>query len=96
MAEAKQQNVSMEPSHRFNLLEVNWEDVNEPGAYVEKGTGDLFRIPKEALVAGGSPIVMKESSGGRDVIAAEPFANGSLHHAMGHDHGPIRKASYPE
>ncbi len=75
MAEAKQQNVSMEPSHRFNLLEVNWEDVNEPGAYVEKGTGDLFRIPKEALVAGGSPIVMKESSGSSRLlqISRDPF-----------------------
>jgi len=75
MAEAKQQNISVEPSHRFNLLEVNWEDVNEPGAYVEKGTGDLFRIPKEALVAGGSPIVMKESSGSSRLlqISRDPF-----------------------
>jgi hypothetical protein len=73
-AEAKS-NVSMEPQHRFNLLEVNWEDITEPGAYVEKGTGDLYRIPKEALVAGGSPIVMKESSGSSRLlqISKDPF-----------------------
>src|SRR5260370_442273 len=74
MAEAKS-HVSMEPSHRFNLLEVNWEEVSEPGAYVEKGSGDLYRIPKEALVTGGSPIVMKESIGASRLlqISKDPF-----------------------
>lgn len=42
---------------------MNWENINQPGCYVDEASGDLFRIPKEALVTGGSPIVVKESSG---------------------------------
>lgn len=30
---------------------------------MSRGTGDLYRIPKEALVPGSSPIVHKESLG---------------------------------
>lgn len=55
--------VSTEPQHRSRLLEVSWQDINEAGAYVELGTGDLFRIPKEALLQGSSPLVRKESVG---------------------------------
>jgi len=47
-----EKNASMAPESRTSLLEVSWEDVNEPGAYVEKGTGDLYRIPQEALIKG--------------------------------------------
>ena len=43
--------------------EVSWQNINAPGAYVELGTGDLYRIPKEALVRGTSPLIRKESSG---------------------------------
>ena len=55
--------VSIEPQHRVVLPEFAWQDIPEAGAYVERGTGDLFRIPKEALVPGSSPIVHKESMG---------------------------------
>lgn len=70
-----EKNVSVESERRSPLLECNWEDVREPGAYVEKGTGDLYRIPKEALVSGGSPIVMKESHGASRLvmISKDPF-----------------------
>src|SRR5947199_4581951 len=54
---------SVEPQQRFALPEVTWDDRNEPGAYVERGSGDLYRIPKEGLIPGGSPIVHKESIG---------------------------------
>ena len=60
--------VSIEPQHRGSLSEVPWQDVNEPGAYVEKGTGDLYRFPKEALIAGASPVVRKESGGASRLI----------------------------
>jgi hypothetical protein len=30
---------------------------------VERGSGDLYRVPQEALTPGGSPIIHKESSG---------------------------------
>jgi hypothetical protein len=32
---------SVEPHTRFALPEVNWDELNEPGAYVERGSGDL-------------------------------------------------------
>lgn len=66
---------SVEPQQRLSLPEVTWEDVNEPGAYVERGTGDLFRIPKEALIPGGSPLVHKESLGASRLVqvSKNPF-----------------------
>jgi hypothetical protein len=47
---------SVEPHTRFVLPEVNWDELNEPGAYVEHGSGDLYRVPKEAIIPGGSPM----------------------------------------
>jgi hypothetical protein len=43
-----------ETQQRFTLSEVTLDELNEAGAYVERGTGDLYRIPKEALIPGGS------------------------------------------
>jgi hypothetical protein len=72
---AGEKNVSVLPEGRTSLMEVGWEDINEPGAYVEKGSGDLFRIPQEALVRGGSPLIMKESRGASRLvqISKNPF-----------------------
>jgi hypothetical protein len=39
------------------LVQVSWEGISEPGAYVETQTGRLFRIPQEALLAGSSPLI---------------------------------------
>lgn len=70
-----EKNVSTEPDTRTSLMEMSWEEVGEAGAYVERGTGDLYRIPKEALVRGGSPIIMKESHGASRLlqISKDPF-----------------------
>ncbi len=66
---------SMEPQRRMTLPEVGWEDVNEPGAYVEIGSGDLYRIPKEALIPGSSPVIRKESAGASRLVrlSGNPF-----------------------
>ena len=66
---------SVEPQQRFALAEVTWDDLNEAGAYVERGSGDLFRIPKEALIPGGSPIIHKESVGASRLVqvSKNPF-----------------------
>jgi hypothetical protein len=56
MAEARQ---SMEPQHG-SLVETTWEELTQPGAYVEEETGDLFRVPQDALVR-ASPIITKVS-----------------------------------
>lgn len=66
---------SMEPQQRLSLAEVTWEELSEPGAYVERGSGDLYRIPKEALIPGASPIIHKESSGASRLVqvSKNPF-----------------------
>jgi hypothetical protein len=66
---------SVEPQSRFALPEVTWDDLSEPGAYVERGSGDLDRVPKEAIVPGGSPIIHKESLGASRLvqISKNPF-----------------------
>jgi hypothetical protein len=38
----------VEAQKRTKLLELGRQDINEAGAYVEVGTGNLYRIPKEA------------------------------------------------
>ena len=66
---------SVQPQHRTFLPELSWEDVREPGAYVEVGSGDLYRIPQEALVRGSSPLIRKESLGASRLIqlSQSPF-----------------------
>lgn len=66
---------SVQPTHRTSLPEFTWDDVNDPGTYVERGTGDLYRIPKEALVKGSSPMIVKESLGASRLVqlSRDPF-----------------------
>jgi hypothetical protein len=66
---------SVEPQSRFSLPEVSWEELSEPGSYVERGSGDLYRIPKEALIPGASPIIHKESLGASRLVqvSKNPF-----------------------
>ncbi len=72
---AEARNISIEPQQRSRLPEVSWQDINEPGTYVELGTGDLYRFPKEALLVGASPLIHKESSGASRLlqISKNPF-----------------------
>ena len=67
--------ISVEPQKRVSLPQVSWEDVREPGAYVEVGSGDLYRIPKEALIVGSSPVIRKESAGASRLLqlSQNPF-----------------------
>jgi len=66
---------SIEPERRQSLMEVSWENIPEAGAYVERGSGDLYRVPKEALVPGASPIIHKESRGASRLVqvSKNPF-----------------------
>lgn len=64
------------PLEKRNVLtQMTWEQIDDPGAYVELGTGDLYRIPQEALVRGSSPVIYKESSGASRFvrISSNPF-----------------------
>jgi hypothetical protein len=42
---------------------TTWEDIQQPGAYVEMGSGDLYRFTQESLIPGCSPVIAKESRG---------------------------------
>ncbi|MGO8818629.1 MAG: hypothetical protein ACLQVG_28640 [Terriglobia bacterium] len=66
---------SAQGSRRQVLSEVTWESVNDPGAYVERGSGDLFRFPKESLIPGASPSIVKESRGASVLLklSDDPF-----------------------
>ncbi len=55
--------VSIDPKQASRFHQMTWQDINEPGAYVELGSGDLYRILNEALLEGSSPLIRKESSG---------------------------------
>ena len=53
----------------------SWEDIQQPGAYVELGTGDLYRFTHESLLPGASPVIAKESRGASRLmrISADPL-----------------------
>ena len=66
---------SVEPQSRYSLPETTWEELSEAGSYVERGSGDLFRVPKEAIIPGASPIIHKESVGASRLVqlSKNPF-----------------------
>jgi hypothetical protein len=66
---------STQAARRYVLSEVAWEAINEPGAYVERGSGDLYRFPKEAFIPGASPAIVKESRGASVLmkLSDDPF-----------------------
>ncbi len=41
------------------LSEFTWENIKQPGAYIERETGHLYRVPPEALLRGSSPLISK-------------------------------------
>ena len=53
---------SVEPRQWEALPKVSGQGLDEPGAYVERGTGDLHRVPR-TIVPGASPPIRAESLG---------------------------------
>lgn len=45
---------STHATRRSALPEVAWDNINDPGAYVERGSGDLYRFPPGIAAAGGA------------------------------------------
>jgi hypothetical protein len=43
-------------------LEVSWEDLETPGFYVSRSTGNGYRVPAEALIKGASPVIEQVSA----------------------------------
>ena len=52
-----------------------WEEINEPGAYVEISTGTLYRVPREVLAGDAAPLVEKQDESGPQPMRADnrPF-----------------------
>ena len=51
---------SAQATRRQILSKVTREVINDPGAYVERGSGGLYRFPQEALIPGASQAIVKE------------------------------------
>src|SRR5262249_27396760 len=66
---------SMAPEQGSHLAELSWEQITDPGTYVEIGTRDLYRFPQEALVSGASPLITKQSAGASRLVklSGDPF-----------------------
>jgi N6-adenosine-specific RNA methylase IME4 len=66
---------SVQGARTHVLSELTWESINEPGTYVERGTGNLYRFPTEALIPGASPSIVKESCSASVLlkISDDPF-----------------------
>lgn len=62
---------------RENLQTRVWEDIDEPGAYVDVSTGDLYRVPEAALPKGGLIPIRKHSAAGSWFVqvSKNPFIN---------------------
>ena len=69
-----ERNASLAPPQQ-TPRELAWEDIDEPGAYVEVTTGALYRVPREALQHGASPrIPLRGTARPRFVqLSKDPF-----------------------
>ncbi|HET9404125.1 MAG TPA: hypothetical protein VFO57_06055 [Burkholderiales bacterium] len=48
-----------------------WEEINEPGAYVEIATGMLYRVPPEVLAGDAAPLVEKQDESGPQLVPVD-------------------------
>jgi hypothetical protein len=48
-----------------HLTRMPFSEVNREGAYICNETGDLFRVPEDALVSGRSPVL--------DIVSKKPM-----------------------
>ncbi len=53
--------------------ETTWDQINEPGTYVERGSGDLYRILPEVIGTASSLGRKQGAEGGRLVkLSSDP------------------------
>jgi hypothetical protein len=55
MQQAVQEPHSKRGSHQATREVVGWTNIDQPGFYVSKQTGQGFRITRELLIPGASP-----------------------------------------
>lgn len=56
-----------QPRTHRPLERINWNDISEPGAYVEVATGTLYRVPP----SGATPLIEQDGAGGSKPVPAE-------------------------
>jgi len=58
------------------LKPLAWEEIREPGAYVEVSTGTLYRVREETLIEGAASLIEMESEAGSQLVQVDrkPFA----------------------
>ena len=54
------------------LRRLAWEQISEPGAYVELATGTLYRVPPETLAGKASPLVEQQGVEGPRPVTRPP------------------------
>lgn len=65
---------------RSSRLQVmSWNEIQRPGCYLILGSGDLVRVPQDALAPGHSPLITITSTGQTQVAKlsenpAEPIS----------------------
>jgi hypothetical protein len=42
--------------------EVSWDHLETPGFYVSRATGNGYRVPADASIKGGSPVIAQVSA----------------------------------
>ena len=52
-----------EQTNAAGFPRVCWDAITEPGSYVDVATGDLYRVPEEAVARGAAPIIRRQSHG---------------------------------
>ncbi|HEY2825213.1 MAG TPA: hypothetical protein VGI83_06685 [Gemmatimonadales bacterium] len=55
MQQATQERPEKRGAHQASLEVTGWTHIEQPGFYVNKRTGQGFRITKELLIPGASP-----------------------------------------
>jgi hypothetical protein len=51
-----------------SLQRLAWEEINEPGAYVDVTTGDLYRVSPETLDHGVASLVKEARAPGPQLV----------------------------
>ena len=46
-----------------SLKQLHWNEISEPGTYVEVSTGNLYRISQESLVNVAAPVASDSGAG---------------------------------
>ena len=64
MAAVVTKGLTSSTEHRVSRLdEMAWNTINGPGCYIIVGSGDLVRLPQEAVATGHSPLITVTSTG---------------------------------